>query len=198
MLSLRHITSILLVSFSITSAAFAQKQDATFPTDDEIRLVLTQTERAVNEYKPLLDRWEKMLGKEGAEAVAKDREVLRGIDAGITGFRKNPQAFNSALGFSFFEWIDDACRNTLLSSLSASNTAAVELIDGDTQKARSNMELAKDFSNLSTVFYTVSENAGALYTRFVEGEEQLAKAAVGAATNCSDILKNRKKSVSKP
>ncbi len=131
MLSLRHIASILLVSFLLTSAAFAQKRDTHFPTDDEIRLVLTQAERAVNEYKPLLGRWEKTLGKEGAEAVAKDRETLRGIDTGIIGFRKNPQAFNSALGFAFFEWLDDACRNALLSSLSASNTAAVELIDGD-------------------------------------------------------------------
>jgi hypothetical protein len=198
MLSLHHIGSILLVSFSLTSAVFAQKRDTHFPTDDEVRLVLTQAERAVNEYKPLLDRWEQMLGKEGAEAVAKDRETLRGIDAGIIGFRKNPQAFNSALGFAFFEWLDDACRNALLSSLSTSNTAAAELIDGDTQKVRLNMELAKDFSNLSTVFYTVSENAGALYTRFVEGEEQLAKLATQTATECSDILKNSKKSVSKP
>jgi hypothetical protein len=198
MLSLRHIVSILLVSFSLTSSVFAQKRDTNFPTDDEIRLVLTQAERAVNEYKPLLDRWEQMYGKEGAEAVAKDRETLRGIDAGIIGFRKNPQAFNSTLGFAFFEWLDDACRNALLSSLSTSNTAAAELIDGDTQKARSSMELAKDFSNLSTVFYTVSENAGALYTRFVEGEEKLAKLALQTATECSDILKNSKKSVSKP
>jgi hypothetical protein len=198
MLSLRHIASILLVSFSLTSAAFAQKRDTHFPTDDEIGLVLTQAERAVNEYKPLLDRWEKMLGKEGAEAVAKNRETLRGIDAGITGFRKNPQAFNSPLGFPFFEWLDDACRNALLSSLSASNTAAVELIEGDTQKAQSNIELAKDFSNVSTVFYTVSENAGALYSRFVEGEEQLAKEAARTAIECGDILKNSKKSVAKP
>jgi len=69
MLSLRHISSTLVVSFSLTSPAFAQKRDTNFPTDDEIRLVLTQTERAVNEYRPLLDRWEKMLGKEGAEGV---------------------------------------------------------------------------------------------------------------------------------
>jgi hypothetical protein len=198
MLSLRNIVSILLVSFLFASAAFAQKRDTHFPTDDEVRLMLTQAERAVNEYKPLLDRWEKTLGKEGAEAVAKDRETLRGIDVGITGFRKNPQAFNGVLGFAFFEWLDDACRNALLSSLGASNTAAVELMDGDTEKARSNMELAKDFSNLSTVFYTVSENAGALYTRFVEDEEQLAKEAVGAATECGDILKKSKKSVSTP
>ena len=104
MLSFRHTVSILVVCLSLTSVAYAQKRDTHFPTDDEIRLVLTQAERAVNEYKPLLDRWEKTLGKEGAEAVAKDRETLRGIDAGIIGFRKNPQAFNSVLGFAFFEW----------------------------------------------------------------------------------------------
>ena len=189
MLSLRHIVAILLVGFSLSSGAFAQKRDAYFPTDDEVRLVLTQTERAVNEYKPLLDRWEKTLGTEGSEAVAKDREVVRAIEDAIVVFRKTPQAFNSPLGFAYFEWLDDACRNALLASLSASNTATAELIGGDKDKAESNIELAKDFSNLSTVFYTVSENAGALYSRFVKGEDQLAKEAARTLTECSDALK---------
>jgi hypothetical protein len=113
MLSLCHIVFALLVSFAFSSAALSQTHDANFPTDDEVRLVLTQTERAVNEYTPLLDAWEKTLGKEGLEAVAKDREVVSGIETAIADFRKNPQAFNSPLGFAIFEWLDDACRNAL-------------------------------------------------------------------------------------
>jgi hypothetical protein len=132
-------------------------------------LVLTQAERAIGEYKPLLDMKEKMLGKAGAEAVKKDRETVHGIDVAISAFGKNPQAFNGSMGFAFFEWLDDACRNALLSSESAMNSATEGLMGGDTQKAQTNIELAKDLANVSTVLYTVSENAGALNTRYVAG-----------------------------
>lgn len=176
----------------------AQTPERHFPTDDEIRLVLTQAERAVNEYKPLLDRWVKQLGNDGAEAVGKDRETIHGIETGIIGFRKNPQAFNGPLGFAFFEWLDDACRNALLSSLSLSNTATVGLMNGDIQKAQANIELAKDFSNVSTMLYTVSENAGALYSRYSEGIEQVAELGAKTATECADILKKSKSVATKP
>jgi hypothetical protein len=192
---------VLCVLCAVTSARAQKhdtKYDTNFPTDDEIRLVLTQAERAVGEYKPLLDMEEKMLGKAGAEAVAKDRETVRGIDVAIVAFGKNPQAFNGPLGFAFFEWLDDACRNALLSSVSATNNATVGIMDGDKEKAQTNIELAKDLANVSTVLYTVSENAGALYTRYVDGEDKLAQVGLKAATDCVDILKKGKKAASKP
>lgn len=192
------ILAVALFMLCTVSATYAQKPDTNFPTDDEIRLVLTQAERAVNEYKPLLEREEKMLGKEGAESVAKDRETVRGIDAAIIGFGKNPQAFNGPLGFTFFEWLDDVCRNALLTSVRASGAVTLALIGGDKEKAQDNIEIAKDFANVSTVFYTVSENAGALYTRYVNGEEQLRKDAVKMLTDCGDILKKRKETVARP
>jgi hypothetical protein len=187
----RSLATTLLI-LCAASSVHAQKRDTNFPTDDEVRLVLTQAQRAVGEYKPLLDMQEKMLGKAGADAVAKDREIVHGLEVGIAGFGKNPQAFNSSLGFAFFEWLDDACRNALLSSLSATNNAAVNMIDGDKEKAQANIDLAKDLSNVSTMFYTVSENAGALYSRYTEGEEELAKQGVKAATDCTTILKEQK------
>jgi hypothetical protein len=188
----RPFFATLFILCAVTSA-HAQKHDTKFPTDDEIRLVLTQAERAIGEYKPLLDMEEKMLGKAGAEAVAKDRQIVHGIDVAIAVFGKNPQAFNGPLGFAFFEWLDDACRNALLSSVSAMDSATEGLMDGDTQKAQANIELAKDLANVSTVLYTVSENAGALYTRYVAGEDKLAQVGLKAATDCVGILKKEKK-----
>lgn len=189
---LARLLCVALVAMLPVGSARPQRRDTNFPTDDEIRLVLTQAERGINEYKPLLDSEEKMFGTAGAEAVAKDREIVRGIDTAIVGFRKNPQAFNGPLGFAFFEWLDDASRNALLSSVSATNNNVTEgLINGDKEKMQTNLELAKDFSNVSTVFYTVSENAGALYARYVNGEEQLAKQGVKLATDCTAILKKR-------
>jgi len=164
-------------------------QETNFPTDDEIKLLLTQTERALVQYKPLLDREESLFGEKGKEVVAKDRELVQGLETAIKAFRKNPQGFNSKLGFSFFEWIDDADRNTLLCASSASSEAVNLMLDGKTAKARSLAELSQSCMDTSSLLYTVSENAGALYTKFVAGEEALAKQAYDMAQKCTDILK---------
>ena len=164
-------------------------QETNFPTDDEINLLLTQTERALVQYKPLLDQEESLFGEKGKGAVAKDREVVKGLETAIKAFRKNPQAFNSALGFSFFEWIDDADRNILLCASGASTEAVTLMLDGKTAKARSLAELSQSCMDTSSLMYTVGENAGALYTRFVAGEEALAKQAYDMAQKCTDILK---------
>jgi hypothetical protein len=71
-----------------------------------------------------------MYGKKGEADVANDREVVRGIETAIKAFGKNPQAFNGPLGFSFFEWLDDADRNALLCASSAANEATVKMPAG--------------------------------------------------------------------
>jgi len=176
---------VLVSSFCVASSA----QETSFPTDDEIKLLLTQTERALVQYKPLLDREESLFGEKGKEAVTKDREVVHGLETAIGAFRKNPQGFNSKLGFSFFEWIDDADRNTLLCASSASSEAVNLMLDGKTAKARSLAELSQSCMDTSSLLYTVSENAGALYTRYVASVEALAKQGSEVAQKCTDILK---------
>jgi hypothetical protein len=180
---------LLALVFSVPLKA--QKPETHFPTNDEIKLVMTQTARAIGQYKPFLDMEEKMLGKENAEAVAKDRRLVKSIETAVTTFEKEPQAFNGPLGFVFFEWLDDASRNALLCSNSASNDIALSVISGDKARADSDFELQQGCSNASTLLYTVSENAGALYTRYVEGEEKLAIYGSQVATECTDILKKK-------
>jgi hypothetical protein len=158
---------------------------------DEIRLVLTQADRAIGQYKPLLDQEAKMLGNEGAEAVAKDREVVAGIEMAIKGFGKNPQAFNGPLGFSFFEWLDDASRNAVLCSTNAMGKAFESLLDGNKDQAESALHLSHNCTDASTLLYTVSENAGALYTRWVEGAAKVAEEGAQIAAKCSEILKQK-------
>jgi len=162
-----------------------------FPTNEEIKLVLTQADRAAQQYKPLLDMEEKMFGAKGEDAVAKDREVIRGIETAIKAFGKNPQAFNSPLGFSFFEWLDDADRNALLCAAGAANEAGVNVLAGDKGKAETEISLSQSCAAVATLFYTVSENVGALYTRYVEGEEKLAEYGAQVAQNCGEALKQK-------
>jgi hypothetical protein len=179
--------SILLF---IASCAFASVQDKTnFPTNDEINLMLTQADRAVQQYKPLIDQHERLLGKKAQQAAAKDQEVVRALEMAIKAFRQKPQGFNSALGFSFFEWIDDADRNALLCARGATNEAAGYLIDGNVAQAKELMQLAQTCSDAATLMYTVSENAGALYTRFVGGQERVALEGAEVTQKCRDMLK---------
>jgi hypothetical protein len=164
-------------------------EDVNFPTDDEIRLVLTQAGRAIEQYKPLLDQEQKMLGKEGSEAVSKDREVVAGLELAIKSFGKSPQAFNGPLGFNFFEMLDDASRNAVLCGSNAMNKAFESAVDGQKDKAMSELHLAQSCTDVSTLLYTVSENAGALYARYVGSEQKLAEEGAQVAQRCVEILK---------
>jgi hypothetical protein len=180
----------VLVCFAISTAVVASAQTAkTFPTDDEINLVLTQTERAIQQYKPLIDQAEVQLGKSNTVAVVRDRQVVNGLEMAVKAFKGKPQGFNGPLGFAFFEWLDDADRNAVLCGSGASTQAALQMMAGNKDKAESLLLLAQGCIDASTLIYTVSENAGSLYQRYVEAEQQLAVQGGEVAAKCVDILK---------
>ncbi len=180
--------ALLLVTTGSAVVAGAQTAK-TFPTDDEINLVLTQTERAIQQYKPLIDQEELQLGKTYTVAVATDRQLVNALETAVKAFKGRPQAFNGPLGFAFFQWLDDADRNALLCASGASTQAALQMMAGSKDRAESMVHLAHSCSDASTLIYTVSETAGSLYLRYVEAEEQLAVQGAEAAEKCIDILK---------
>lgn len=179
-----------LVLFTLGFVAVANAQgDKPFPTDDEINLLLTQTERAMQQYKPLIDQEEIQMGKSYAEAVANDRQVVNGLETAVKAFKAKPQGCNGPLGFAFFEWLDDADRNALLCSSGASTQSTLDMMAGNKEKAEALIHLGQSCSDVSTLIYTVSENAGSLYQRFAEAEVQLATQATDLMQKCTDILK---------
>jgi hypothetical protein len=186
---LRCTSALVLLTIGFTGVANAQTEK-TFPTDDEINLVLTQTERAIQQYKPQIDQEEIQMGKTGKDAVANDRMVLSGLEIAVKAFKAKPQEFNGPLGFAFFEWLDDASRNAALCANYASSQAALQVMAGNTSKAYSLIDLGRSCLDVSTLIYTVSENAGSLYQRYVEAEQQLATHGAEVAGKCADILKN--------
>ncbi|MFZ0963454.1 MAG: hypothetical protein WAO35_21545 [Terriglobia bacterium] len=177
---------LLSIGFAVVANAQTEK---TFPTDDEINLVLTQTERAIQQYKPLIDQEEVQMGKSATDAVARDRQIVNALETAVGAFKGKPQGFNGPLGFTFFEWLDDADRNAVLCGSGASGQATLQMMAGNKDKAESLLHLAQSCSDVSTLIYTVSENAGALYQRYVEAEEQLAVQGAEVAEKCTDILK---------
>jgi hypothetical protein len=179
-----------VVFLAIGSATVANAQiEKPFPTDAEIGLVLTQTDRAIQQYKPLIDQQETQIGKSTTDAVAQDHEVVNALEMAAKALKGKPQALNGPLGFMFFEWIDDALRNAVLCASGASNVAAVQTMFGNEDKGAPLLHLAQSCLDASTLIYTVSESVGALYQRYVEAEDQLANRATGAVEKCMDILK---------
>jgi 7-keto-8-aminopelargonate synthetase-like enzyme len=177
-------------AFVFLTISFASAQtEKTFPTDDEINLVLTQTERAIQQYKPLIDQQEIQMGKSATDAVAHDRQVVKALETAVKAFKGTPQGFNGPLGFAFFEWLDDAERNAVLCGSGASAQAALQIMAGNKDKADSLLHLAQSCSEVSALIYTVSENTGSLYQRYVAGVAQLAVQAAEAAEKCMDVLK---------
>jgi hypothetical protein len=165
------------------------QEKSSFPTDDEIHLLLTQTDRAMQQYKPLIDQEERQLGKAGTNSVAKDRQVVKAVEAAVQLLTKQPQGFNGPVGFSLFEWLDDATRNALLCSQGAMSQSTMLLIAGKTDDALQMMQLSKSCMDASTLIYTVSENAGSLYERYVKGEQDLANEGANGLEKCVEALK---------
>jgi hypothetical protein len=187
MIRFRCASAIALLTFGCAVTVNAQTEKH-FPTNDEINLVLTQTERAIQQYKPLIDQEETQMGKNVADAVATDRQLVKSLEVAVKGFRSRPQTFNGPLGFVFFEWLDDAVRNSL-SCGSGAATQGAGLLPGNRDEATALLHLAQSCMDVSALIYTVSENAGSLYQKYVEAEEQLATQAADVAQKCTDILK---------
>jgi hypothetical protein len=180
--------ALVLLTFSLAVVANAQTEK-TFPTDDEINLVLTQTERAIQQYKPLIDLEEAQMGKSDTDAIAIDRKNVNSLEIAVKAFKSKPQGFNGPLGFVFFEWLDDASRNALLCASWASAQGALQMMASNKDKAASLLHLAQSCSDASALISTVSENAGSLYQRYAEAEEQLAVRGAEVAKKCMDIVK---------
>lgn len=129
------------------------------------------------------------VGKSGADTIARDREVVSALEMAIKAFKSRPQGFNGPLGFAFFEWLDDADRNAALCAGGSSNQAMSEMMGGNKDKAETLLHLAHSCADVSTLIYTVTENAGALYQRYVGAEQELAEQAAEVAQKCTDTLK---------
>lgn len=182
--------AIILMFLFVSLPLINQAQEATFPSDNEIQLLLTQADRAMQQYKPLIDQETLLLGKSiNAEAAAKDREVIQAVEMAVQTLKKKPQGFNSAAGFALFEWLDDASRNALACSTSSMTQATTALMDGAVNKATELIHLGQSCMDVSNLIYTVSENAGALYERYTKSIQKLAEDGAKVAQQCKDALK---------
>jgi hypothetical protein len=163
--------------------------DKSFPTKEEIQLLVTQTDRAVSQYELTINLEEKLL--ERGKTVENDRKVIHALRTFVDVLTKKPEGFNRVEVFQFVLLLDDASRNSSL--------CYGEAIQKGLQAVASHAGIADDYLMLaqsctasSGAFYTVSENAAALYQRFLNGLSDNEEQAFKTMNQCMDALKKLK------
>ena len=180
---------LLSVVVALSSPSYAQKSvDHTFPSDEEINLMVVQADRAMQDYRSLLVQGQQLLG----DAPEMDKKVLDTWGFALKVLRKNPQGFNSVAGFDVVTMLDDASRNAAIWASSAAIQAMKEITSGKVSSQTDLLvTLIQNANSTSTLLYTVSENAAALYTRFLSWQGETATKAVSMLQNCTEILKKK-------
>ena len=137
---------------------------AAFPSDSDINLVVLQADPVMDQYRAAVAQEETVLGKAGADAVSRDKQLVGSWDFTLKGLEVRPQTFNGELGLEVVLMLDDASRNTALCSGAAAQNSA-------------GAALAKSCGDASTHLHTVSQTVSALYRQYLEAaQERVAKA----------------------
>jgi hypothetical protein len=134
------------------------------PSDSDINLVVAQADAVMDQFRAVAAQEETVLGKAGADAVSRDKQLVGSWNFTLKGLQVRPQTFNSELGLEFVLMLEDAARNTALCSAAAAQNSA-------------GAELAKSCGDASTHLHAVSQKVSALYRQYLEAvQERVAKA----------------------
>jgi hypothetical protein len=184
---MNRILFLLSAVVALASPSYAQRQVGhMFPSDDEINLMVSQVDRAMGDYKALLAQGQQLLG----ESPENDTKVLETWEFARKVLRVKPQGFNSVGGFDVVTMLDDASRNAAIWASSAAVQVVKEITSGKlSPKTDLLVTLIQNANSTSNLLYTVSENAAALYTRYLSWQEEATSKAVSTLQDCSEILR---------
>jgi hypothetical protein len=185
---------IVLTLASVFSSA-QQKAEVEFPTAEEINLVVTQSERAFDQYKNsvVMER-NLQSSKQDPSSLKKDQELVEMAHKLITALKSNPDGFHGLGGLLLLSTLDDASRNAALCSSSGSAEIVKGLIEHfEVKDAYRIMTIIQTCSDVSAHLYTVSESVHALMVRELEAQQDLNNQAMELANKCADMVKNMPK-----
>jgi len=200
------ILAILVVCFSAAHAQTATNAqtgtnaqtaanaptDLNWPTDEEINLTLNQADRAVQRLKLMLDDQEMQIGKGAEDQVAEGRRVASELESVEKTLKLKPQGFNGPMGFRFFESLGAAYRSVLQCGVAASSQSLGYVTAAKPDKADVLFRLSQNCMDLSALIFTISEEVGALYKRYIQAINQLAGHSSQEARQCQDTLEKFK------
>ncbi len=184
---------IVLLLSSVTASTQQQKRaQVDFPTKEEINLVVTQAERAFEQYKTSVAMEANLQSaRDEPSALRKDEEVVEMSHKLIEALKKNPGGFHGLGGLLLLSALDDASRNAALCSTSGTGEIAKGLIDRfDAKEAYRIMTIIQTCTDVSTHLYTVSESVHALMVRELEAQQDLNEQATQMANECNAAIKN--------
>ncbi|HTA25955.1 MAG TPA: hypothetical protein VK763_20660 [Terriglobales bacterium] len=176
--------------FLLSQFCAAQTRDSPpFPNEDEIKLLLTQSDRAFTQYELALKQ-EEQAGPDEAASVKNDHELLNRAREVLNGLQKHPHGFNSPVGFLLVGNLDDAGRNMALCTVQIVTKATTDAEAGDFVTAHRLLHTAQTCTDTNTLLYTVSETAFDMYARFLVAQDAMTKDAASTVQQCMDIIKN--------
>jgi hypothetical protein len=187
----RALVAMLLLSVGVASAQQEQEKP-TFPTKDQIVLLLTQSERAFDTYEQTL-KLEVLAGGDIAKTVPKDEEVLKSVRDLITRLKKSPDGFNGPAGFLLVGDLDDGSRNMAVCMGQAAMQSSAQAQVGNLSEATRYLHTGLACADSSVLLYTVSETAFNLYSDFLLAQDQMTKRAMSQLERCVDFLKKDEK-----
>lgn len=188
---------IVIVPLMVMAAQVAAYcQDKPFPSDDEVKLVVSQTDVAMLQYKQAVGQEEQLMGKTTAEENARERKTIADWEFVSKELNSKPQAFNSVVGFDVVLMLDESERSEMLCSVAALSTGTLTAVAQDLTMANSFVNLSHTCMDSATLLFTVREGVAALYQRYVEAEKQLADEGLQVASKCADVL-NKNNTASK-
>jgi hypothetical protein len=181
-------TALLFLALVVPAAQAQSGKPDSYPSDEEINLLVGQIDRAMTQYQQLVEQETKLLGDSADTAT--DMQLLKFWGIMKVELTKSPQKFNSFVGFDVATTVDDASRNAAL----ISNTAALEVLKqitgrAVTPKTDSLVTLMQNANANGTLLYTISENAAALYRTFLHWQGDTFLESVAALSKCANASK---------
>jgi hypothetical protein len=189
--------TLWVLIFSLSSLLAAQSAaPKVFPTDEEIRLVVIQSERALGEYKQAVELEASLpAAKKDGSSLDIDRQLVETFPRLLGALKASPSKFNGLAGLLLLTTLDDASRNAALCSNSGMGDIAQELLSShDTTAVYRIIAISQKCVDASTQLYTVSESVNALFVKAMEAQEDLGEQALDALNKCAAAAKPMPKS----
>jgi hypothetical protein len=181
---------LLFLFFSLLPAAAKEDKPPNFPDDDQIRLLLSQADRAFQNYESAVNMERLQLGD--AAGAEKDQEVSSAFRELLPKLKQNLQMFNSPFGFLLIIDLDDASRNMAVCMSQGGMSASNFLLAGNTSAGRERLLLAQTCMDATTLLYTVSETATKMYEDYLLANAVLQDTMLKTVTKCSDVLQKQR------
>ncbi|MFZ0279678.1 MAG: hypothetical protein WA254_06580 [Candidatus Sulfotelmatobacter sp.] len=183
---------LLLLAVSSVAQQQETKDEPEFPKTEEIQLVVTQAERALEQYKQSVTMEAELpSARRDQSAVKKDQEVFDETAKLIAALKMHPEAFHGLGGLLLLSSLDDASRNAALCSGAAYNDSMQAVMtSSDAHSARDWLHVGLSCVDVSGYLYTVSESVQALLVRDLKAQQILNQEAAELANKCNALMKS--------